>query len=171
MVQDLEQMAEEQSMKSAMDALDMMVSTTIGNMHTPPAFDEIQSLITPFARKILNAQIAQFVRYQCTVIEDDDSLLSGRFLVCVQCVSPTTIAAGNSSDSPEARISDYNDLQDAADYGMDRNSVSASTHIATTRGCTCQFKLNWGIPCQHMLRVIFNLPSADEQTQCMVSSA
>ena len=167
MVQDLEQMAEEQSLKSVMDGLDMMVSTTIGNMHTPPAFEEIQSLITPFARKILNAQIAQFVRYQCSVIEDDDSLLSGRFLVCVQCVSTTTMAAGISSDT-EARISDYNELQDAADYGMDKNSVAASTHIATTRGCTCQFPLNWGIPCRHMLRVIFNLPP-DEQKQCMVS--
>ena len=172
MVQDLEQMADEQSLKSAMEVLDTMVATAIGSLQIPPAFEEIQHLITPFARKILNAQIAQLIRYQCTVVEDDDSLISGRFRVCVQCNTTTTaaVAAGNHSDA-EARISDYNELQDAADYGVDRNSVSASTHIATTRGCTCQFSANWGIPCRHMLRVIFNLQSVDEQTQCTVSSS
>ena len=64
----LEQMAEKHAMKSEMHDMEMLLERTIEStaLFTLPMAKRIGAQLTPFARKLLNAQAAQIAMYKCT---------------------------------------------------------------------------------------------------------
>jgi hypothetical protein len=75
---DLEQMAEKHAMKSKMRDMEMLLERTIEStaLFTLPMAKRIGAQLTPFARKVLNAQTAQIAMYKCTKIHSGSAILS-----------------------------------------------------------------------------------------------
>jgi hypothetical protein len=50
---------------------------------------------------------------------------------------------------------DQKALERKVDHG--RSPTSLTSHVASLRGCTCQFVKCWGLPCRHILVVLFHV--------------
>jgi hypothetical protein len=155
-VLDLEQMAEGQQFKSKMATVDVMLRSAIAQLNLPPGFERIQQEIGAYARMIMNAQIGQILQYQCARMENGESGPPTNDTQYVVSRSGQLPASVDLSKPNEIQRSDYDQLELAADHGVDKYSIQGgSHHVTSVNDCTCQFHKKFGIPCRHQFSVMF----------------
>ena len=184
MVKDLERMSEEHHTASAMTTIDAMLGVTIGRKPILlPVCEVLQGMLRSFPRMLVNAQAAQIVRYNCCALNDDISQVNDlmsllvspalrqfRVFVHRASVDNNTVTVnvdhevlhGNYVPESMADVSKSSPCDHGIDEivdinGTPRSSLMSNSHVASLLGCTCQFPKCWGLPCRHMLRVMFHL--------------
>ena len=136
----------------------------------------MQSLLYPFPRTLLNAQSAQFVRYDCKEIDsdacDDDIPISERKFTVWMSTSNLTASSHYSDYSQLSRVGDA-ELTRRDTIGDDlivplHGEQGRSVHVTTLRSCSCQYTKCWGLPCRHMFKVMSAI-GWDCWKECMAS--
>jgi hypothetical protein len=149
-VHDLEQMADEQCMKSEMDSLDHMFGAVTGATPVLPAFAEkVSKRLVGFAGHLTNVQATQLVKYSCDFIDGPDVPAADRRAL-VRHFSDST-----------GRILDDNEFSRAMDHGIS-TADGPTTHVTTLTSCSCQYPKCWGLICRHIFRLIMDDPSSLE---------
>ena len=145
-VHDLEQMAEEQHLKSERETLDVMFGNAIGaSPSTFPTIDNITTKLTGFARHLTNVQAAQIFKYQCIPIDGSEVPDAQR------CFS-VSIHSGSTG-----RAMDDEEFNRAADHGISTLD-NPTVHVTTLSSCSCQFSECWRLPCRHIFCCLFENP-------------
>lgn len=106
------------------------------------------------------------MKYECTPANNyDDVDLTGEekyFLVIHSNAGGMFTAQDRIAqvNKKECTISDYDDLSSEIDHGIQPQLVDVITTVAhktSLKQCSCQYQRLWGLPCRHMLRVMFHL--------------
>jgi hypothetical protein len=159
---DLEQMADEHSLKNRMSTVMAMLRGTIGQKPMLlPGLEKTSNNMSPFPRIMMNAQAALVLQYNCVALDDNSNRNVAADEEYYQ-VTRTTI--GRDEMSPhdvmmhrECNLSDYDHLNSGIDHGIMPIGNVVQGHKTSLRSCSCQYPLLWGLPCRHMLRVMFHL--------------
>lgn len=126
-----------------------------------PGLEKTSNNISPFPRIMMNAQAALVLQYNCVALDDNSNRNVAADEEYYQ-VTRTTI--GHDDMSPhdvmmhrECNLSDYDHLHSGIDHGIMPIGNVVQGHKTSLRSCSCQYPLLWGLPCRHMLRVMFHL--------------
>jgi hypothetical protein len=165
--QKLEQMADEHTFRDKMEGINESLRGVIGQKPIAlPALDRTASSLSQFPRILLNAQAQLMVQYECipsndynhdvNLPEDEKYYLVVHSNAIRDRVSH--ILPGNKS---QCTLSDYVKLIDEVDHGVSPGlgAIRSSGHQTSLKRCSCQYPLVMGLPCRHMLRVMFHLSS------------
>ena len=178
---DLEQMADEHTLKNKMQKVTVMLRGTISsNLALLPGLERTAAQMEPFPRIMMNAQAALLTKYDCHVLEDNTLAPSDDnkwFLVHPTNAGDYAAPHIISATGKDCSISDYDGFNREADHGTLSMEIRMQSkgHRTNLKQCSCQYPKVWGIPCCHMLRVMFNLsgspalPDADSWERCLVS--
>ena len=178
---DLEQMAKKHEMKCQMRRMEMMLERTIEGsaLFIFPMATKISEQLTPFGRKLVNAQAAQIAMYKCTRMlpgaivpeheqqfevtrfiqdneeEDVSSLVTTASLETDENIIPTEL-----ENSPVLR-----DALIANDHGISSHRDKHPWgHVASLTKCSCQYHQCWGLPCHHIIRVMMEFGDSSWKT-------
>jgi hypothetical protein len=113
----------------------------------------LEDHITPYALDIVRAQLRQSESYRSTPIDSasGSSDVDTEQQYRVTRVTDDCAAAAASSSAPSAK--DVEQDAHATDFGC--GSLWSYPRTTSLTGCTCQFHINWGLPCRHMLHVYY----------------
>lgn len=153
-VRDLEQMGSEQHNKSEMDALDRMFGRAVGvpASRSPLHQKVVSDKLVQFPRQLMNVQVSQILCYSCEAIDGPDVPETERqYRICHM-----------GTDEPE-QIDDA-EFSRASDYGiLSAANDGPTSHVTTLFSCSCQYPECWGLPCRHMLCLLFeNMEHSEE---------
>ncbi len=175
---DLEQMADEHTLKNKMQRVTVMLRGTISNnLALLPGLERTAAQMEPFPRIMMNAQAALLTKYDCSVLEDNATTSSNYFSVVPTNVGDSVASHPIGQTEKDCSISDYDGFNREADHGTLSMEVRMQIkgHKTTLKQCSCQYPKVWGIPCRHILRVMFHLSGspvlldADSWERCLVS--
>lgn len=176
---DLEQMAEKHSLKSQMREMETMLERTIEctALFTLPMAKRIGAQLTPFARKLLNAQAAQITMYKCTKVHSGSATLPEheqqfKVTMFVPNDDKEELPSMYSSDefiNPPTELSRAPALRHALianDHGISTHDGGKQprVHVASLQGCSCQYHQCWGLPCRHIIRIMMDAGESSWKT-------
>lgn len=163
----LEQLAAEHTLRNKMENVNVMLRGAIGaKPMVLPALEQTASMLHAFPRIMLNAQASLLIQYECVpalynndvdVPEDEKYYLVVHSNASGNFTSPDgEICTENKKKST---LSDYDDFSTEVDHGMQpqANVIKSEGHKTSLKRCSCQYPRLWGLPCRHMLRVMFHL--------------
>ena len=179
---DLEQMADEHTLKNKMQKVTAMLRGTISNnLALLPGLERTASQMEPFPRIMMNAQAALLVKYDCFALEDNEHVPADEkcFTVVLTNAGDTVTSHPISQTEKDSSFSDYDGFNREADHGIlsMEDRMQSKGHKTTLKQCSCQYPKAWGIPCRHILRVMLNLSGypvlvdADCWERCLVSGS
>ena len=175
---DLEQMADEHTLKNKMQRVAVMLRGTISNTNALlPGLERTAARMEPFPRIMMNAQAALLTKYDCSVLDGNTPTTTKNcFLVVPTNAGEIVVSRPVSQTTKGSSISDYDGFNREADHGTSSMEVRMQIkgHKTTLTQCSCQYPKVWGIPCRHILRVMFHLSGsvlrdADSWERCLVS--
>jgi hypothetical protein len=118
----------------------------------------------------MNAQIGQILQYHCARMDNGESgspTADTQYVVTRSGILPASV---DLSKPNEIQRSDYDQLELAADHGVDKYSIQGgSQHVTSVNGCTCQFHIKFGMPCRHQFSVMFNIGGRVQMEESVVS--
>jgi hypothetical protein len=169
----LEQLAAEHTLRDKMEHVNAMLRGAIGaKPMVLPALEKTASMLATFPRIMLNAQSALLLQYECIAALNknnvDVSADEKYYLV-------THSNARGKFTSPDVEICtknekrctqlDYDLFNTEVDHGMQpqANIIKSEGHKTSLKQCSCQYPRLWGLPCRHMLRVMFHLQGTSEK--------
>jgi hypothetical protein len=156
----------------------VMLRGTISNTNALlPGLERTAARMEPFPRIMMNAQAALLTKYDCSVLDGNTPTTSENcFLVVPTNAGEIVVSRPVSQTTKGSSISDYDGFNREADHGTSSMEVRMQIkgHKTTLTQCSCQYPKVWGIPCRHILRVMFHLSGsvlrdADSWERCLVS--
>ena len=161
----LEQMADEHSLKERMESITTtLLRGVIGQKPiAPPKLDRTALSLSSFPRVLLNAQAQLITQYDCVPSNNcnDVDLPNDEKYYLVVHANAGHILASNSQpgDKSECTMSGYIKSNGEVDHGITPSTgvIKSSSHRTSLKRCSCQYPMVMGLPCRHVLRVIFHL--------------
>ena len=131
-----------------------------------PALEQTASMLDTFPRIMLNAQASLLIQYECVPalynnnvdMPDDEKY----YLVVHSNASGNFTSPDGeiyTENKKKSTLSDYDHFSTEVDHGMQpqANVIKSEGHKTSLKRCSCQYPRLWGLPCRHMLRVMFHL--------------
>lgn len=149
----LENMAANQEMKSEMQMLKQEMTAQIHGREDEPFLEYIVEKLTKFAQGIVRSQSVQMTQYSCQM----SSMSTQTQWIVSRMGKPSA-----TSDTNIIEQSVRERLVRLADHGLGGNIGINDyiPHCTTLTSCSCQFPQCYGLPCRHIIRVLFDIASA-----------
>ncbi len=171
-------MADEHTLKYKMQKVTVMLRGTISNnLALLPGLERTATQMEPFPRIMMNAQAALLTKYDCSPVVEDGATIGNCFSVVPTTAGDYVALHPIGQAEKDCSISDYDGFHREADHGTLSKEVGMHIkgHKTTLNHCSCQYPKVWGIPCCHILRVMFHLSGspvlldAEAWDRCLVS--
>ena len=156
LVNDLDIMADKQSMKSYMDGAKAMHERVCKSNNISQFASCYEGQISAYAYAQLSSQAAQLIHYEC-----EEMCEFGENMTISELEyhgDEMTYIVKRIEDMTKSKIMEVSDTAiQEIDYGYFTSTMSGAPHITSMRSCSCQYHQVWRLPCRHMMRVAFEL--------------
>jgi hypothetical protein len=153
---DLQQMANEHSLKNRLSTVTEMLRGAIGQKPMLlPGLETTSNKLRSFPCIVINAQAALILQYNCVPVDNNRDVAANEkyYNITQATIGHNGMSSHNAMmhfASAECNLSNYDHLNRGIDHRIMPIGNFVQTHRTSLRCCSCQYPL-LGLPCCHML--------------------